>query len=376
MILRTLTTLSLCLFAATANAQSGPIPADCQPGPHLRFPVPAALMHEAHTLASLLSPAKAPDPDSNNPAQAIREVYRDQQNLALMKLQLMPPEQRDIVLLSALYDYTMPPNPWPVTMLATEVDDRFLEQFLDSLNRRDLSDHSGTILVALVAFSADAEGSSNGPATVAERKRYLAGELATKPSPGFLKAMDEFNYRLSTAAPMLMVKAGEIVAANPDLAKQRETVAGTVESGIYAGWALTEIIRCAGDWQARADQANPFADMPPNLRDLALIQVYKSEAAKGGIAQYIRSRAGAMAPELYQAMQRWNLVEPAAQLTAAMQLLGQPYPTDQTARIAAWDGSNGAADPVFNEDMHPLDLEPRWDRDFAQQIQERLNPQP
>lgn len=371
MRLRRLLGVAFCLAATAGNLQAAPAAEGCQTGPQLRFPVPAALMDEAHELVSLLAPAP-----EDRPERPMRPLYREMQILALEKLRLMSPEQRDVVLLSALYEFTLPPHPHPVVALTTEVDERFLEQFLDSLNRRDMSEQSGPILVALVTFLTDAEGGTTGPDTAAERKQFLLGKGPTQPEPGLRNALNTFDDRFAASAPMLMAKAGEIVAADPQLSKQSQSGADDVSPAIYAQWALTEILRCAGDWQTMPEQVDPFADMVPLMRDLGLIRIYTAEVTDGGVAQYILSRAGDFAPAVHEAMLRWNLTDPAENLAAAMELVGQPYPMDRTARIAAWNASKDAADPVFREDQNALDLYPLWNPDFAQDIHDRLKPQP
>lgn len=320
----------------------------CQPGATLPYPATATIRERGILLSLTTSvdmlgdPAILPQPVTPQMLAQI-EDYRRQDTAekaeALARLAQMSPTARDVTLLSAL-SWKLAGDR-PVSVIVTQIDDRFLPLYLETLDRNGLATQSGIIRAALAAFG---RGTKNARAR---------GDLWVDPQ-GFEmnvpldSALQQHDSAFVPLAPDILKTAEDLAKQDPQLAAEQAAAAAGVDEMTYLRWIVGQILGCAGDWYATVDREDPFAALPLPQHDLAVLEIFMDEVMNGGTHQFFTNSSDGLSTEVHHILIRTQLPDHAAELKQAMDMLGAPYPRDRTQRSAVMDRFDEAQNDALN----------------------------
>lgn len=338
------------LLAGPAMSQTTPDDPGyaCQPGVTLPYPATATIRERGILLSLTTSvdlfgdPAILPQPVTPQTLAQI-EDYRRQDTAekaeALARLAQMSPTARDVTLLSAL-SWKLAGDR-PVSVIVTQIDDRFLPLYLETLDRNGLATQSGIIRAALTAFG---RGTKNARAR---------GDLWVHPQSFEMnvpldRVLQQHDSAFLPLAPDILKTAEDLAQQDPQLAAEQAAAAAGVDEMTYLRWIAGEILGCAGDWYATVDREDPFAALPPPQHDLAVLEIFMDEVMNGGTHQFFVNSSGGLSTEVHDIFIRADLPDHAAELKQAMDMLGVPYPRDRAQRSATMESFGAAQDEALN----------------------------
>lgn len=332
--------------ALPQTAPDDPVHA-CQPGARLPYPLDAAIRNRVILLSLTTQRDMIGDPD-NLPQPVTPEILKSarewqRQDAAekaktLDDLAAMPAVERDMTLLAALDRVTAGDR--PVARLVTQIDDRFLPLYLEAMDRNGLTPLAEATRAGLALF---------GPGATDARTRdnlWIAPVTFTMNEPLDL-ALQKHDAEFLPQRPALMRMAERLARQDPQLSAALTAEAGKVDEMIYLDWIAEQIFRCAVTNLQDRD-GDIFAALPPPQHDVLILDLFMDEVMNGGTHQFFVNSSGNLSPEVHDILLRRDLPEHAAELKAAMDLLGVPYPRDRTHRHRVMDQLDAAGHEALN----------------------------